>query len=93
MVWPNAVTKKTWPSSDFFGPNAVLAKGGHAENNIVRNSVKASPAEGWRRFHRNTAYARLFGFQQAFMPAEGRGLLKVQRFRCSGKLVFDEIGF
>ena len=35
--------------------------------NIVRVSVKASPAEGRRRLHTNTAYAPPFGFQQAFM--------------------------
>ena len=30
--------------------------------NIVRVSVKASPAEGRRRLHTNTAYVRLWGF-------------------------------
>ena len=32
------------------------------KNKKVRISVEASPAEGRRRFHRNTAYARLSGF-------------------------------
>ena len=31
---------------------------------VVRVCVKASPAEGQRRFHRNTAYARLSGFNR-----------------------------
>ena len=35
--------------------------------NKVHVCVKASPAEGWRRLHTNTAYAPPFGFQQAFM--------------------------
>ena len=35
--------------------------------NIVRVSVKASPAEGRRRLHTNMAHAPPFGFQQAFM--------------------------
>ena len=50
--------------------------------NIVRVSVKASPAEGRRRLHTNTAYVRL-SFQRAFMwsPADAgdaphEGLLK-----------------
>ena len=37
---------------------AMIANG----NNIVRISVKTSQAEGRRRFHRNTAHARLSGF-------------------------------
>ena len=33
---------------------------GCGTNNIVRDFlVRTSPAEGWRRFHKNTAYARL----------------------------------
>ena len=32
--------------------------------NIVRVCVKASPAEGRRRLHTNTAYARLSGFNK-----------------------------
>ena len=43
--------------------------------NIVRVCVKASPAEGRRRFHTNTAYARLSGFNRpscGASPAEGR---------------------
>ena len=44
--------------------------------------VKASPAEGRRRLHTNTAYARLLGFNR---PSH-EGLLKVERrvFRCLG---------
>ena len=66
--------------------------------NIVRVCVKASPAEGRRRLHTNTAYARLSGFNRLSCeasPAKGRpkagdaspeGLLKVERreFRCLG---------
>ena len=62
--------------------------------NIVHISVKASPAEGRRRFHRNTAYARLLGsagLHVQHRPPKGgdaphEGLLKVERreFRCSG---------
>ena len=64
-------------------------------HNIIRISVKVSvgDAESRRRFHRNTAYARFFGFQQAFMWAEGwrcstwrsvehEGLLKVKKRGC-----------
>ena len=43
--------------------------------NIVRVCVKASPAEGWRRLHTNTAYARFSGFNGPSCeasPAEGR---------------------
>ena len=45
------------------------------KNNIVRVSVKASPAEGRRRLHTNTAYVRLSGFNGpscGASPAEGR---------------------
>ena len=52
-------------------PNTI----GVANKNIVRISVKASPAEGRRRFHRNTAYARLSGFNRpsrGASPTEGR---------------------
>ena len=58
--------------------------------NIVRVFVKASPAEGRRRFHTNTAYARLLGFNR---PSCG-GLLKVERreFRCLGFRV-QALGF
>ena len=43
--------------------------------------VKTSPAEGWRRFHKNTAYARLG--VQVFLVFRAYGL-GVQVFRCSG---------
>ena len=35
-----------------------------SQNNIVRVCVKASPAEGWRRLHTNTAYAHLWGLSR-----------------------------
>ena len=52
--------------------------------NIVRVSVKASPAEGRRRLHTNTAYVRLSGFNGPYVehrrPKAGdaphEGLLK-----------------
>ena len=37
--------------------------------------VMASPAEGWRRLRRNTAYVHLLGFEPAFQPNEGRRCL------------------
>ena len=40
-----------------------------AKSNIVRISVKTSPAEGRRRFDRNTAYARLLGFTRSSCAA------------------------
>ena len=48
--------------------------------NFVRACVKTSPAEGRRRLHTNTAYARLSGFQQAFMWQFG---LKVYPNQCA----------
>ena len=55
--------------------------------NIVRISVKASPAEGRRRLHTNTAYARVLGSAALHVeyrrPKAGdaphEGLLKVER--------------
>ena len=71
-----------------------------AKNNIVRISVKASPA-GLRRFHRNTAYARLMGFNRPScghrllkagdVPHEG--LLKVKRLGGLSVLGFGSFGF
>ena len=56
--------------------------------NVVRVSVKASLAEGRRRLHTNTAYARLSGFNRLSCAGDAspEGLLKVERrvFRCSG---------
>ena len=53
--------------------------------NIVRVSVKASPAEGRRRLHTNTAHARLSGFhvehrRRKAGDAPHEGLLKVERW-------------
>ena len=56
-----------------FSPEKRKRKGGTV--NIVRVCVKASPAEGRRRLHTNTAYARLSGFNKpscGASPAEGR---------------------
>ena len=42
--------------------------------NKVRISVRASPAEGRRRFHSNTAYARLSGFNRPSCGGQKAGI-------------------
>ena len=55
-----------WRGGEGWG--AKCGKGGGGSRmgtiNIVRVSVKASPAEGRRRLHTNTAYVRLSGFNR-----------------------------
>ena len=51
--------------------NRFIQKNKSYTINVVRVCVKASPAEGRRRLHTNTAYARLSGFNK-LSPAEGR---------------------
>ena len=41
--------------------------------NVVRVSVKATPAEGRRRFHTNTAYVRFSGFNEPSCGASPAG--------------------
>ena len=53
-----------WPRPSLARPSLAKTKCGTI--NIVRVSVKGSPAEGRRRLHTNTAYVRL-SFQRAFM--------------------------
>ena len=64
QVWPDQV----WPRPSLARPSLAKTKVGQTQCgtiNIVR-CVKASPAEGRRRLHTNTAYVRL-SFQRAFM--------------------------
>ena len=63
QVWPDQVWQdQVWP-----GPSLAKTKFGQDQVrtiNIVRVSVKVSPAEGRRRLHTNTSYARLSGFNR-----------------------------
>ena len=62
------------------------------KNKKVSVSVKASPAEGWRRLHKNTAYAHLWAEDQVFR-AYGSGVFRVSGFRFLGVQVFRVSGF
>ena len=57
---------KTISSKTNFIPKTILMRttANKSKNNIVRVCVKATPAEGRRRLHTNTAYARLSGFNR-----------------------------
>ena len=84
----------TLTSNDIFNQQRFHPKKSHVgQSKKSVFVVKASPAEGRRRFHRNTAYAHLSGFNR---PSH-EGLLKVERrefrvFRGSGVLDESVIG-
>ena len=67
---PKSISSNDTFNQHWFHPKKITC----GTINMVRVCVKASPAEGWRHFHTNTAYVHFWGLSRSFcwtLAAEG----------------------